>query len=148
MITSGVAKAPIAEEFRRIQREQGDARAFEFLAAEADGFHATPYGHCINGFTQEPCPKHLQCFGGCNHFVNTGLDQNVRNLRALAEKLEHSVAAIQRRKSGPGRDNQLRHAQTHLANLRQLLGTAEGERPFPDGPDLSKPIKPASVFDA
>ena len=148
MILSGQVKAPIVDGFRRVQREHGDARAFEYLAAEADGFHATPYGHCINGFTQEPCPKHLECFSGCNHFVNTGLDRNAANLAGLLGKLETAVAAIGARPGGPGRDNQLRHAQKHVANLRTLLATPEGMHPFPDGPDLSRPIAPRKLFDA
>ncbi len=86
MIIAGKAKGAITDEFKRIQRERGNEQAFEFLAAEADGFHATPYGHCVNGFTQEPCPKHLQCTSGCNHFVNFGLDRNVTNIRKLLEK--------------------------------------------------------------
>jgi hypothetical protein len=147
MIQSGLVKAPIADGFRRIQKEHGDERAFEYLAAEADGFHATPYGHCINGFTQEPCPKHLECFGGCNHFVNTGLDRNVANLTAMVRKLETAVAAIGAMSGGLGKENQLRHAQKHLANLRVILATPEGGRPFPDGPDLSRPIVPETVFD-
>lgn len=29
---------------------------FEDLKIEADGFHATPYGHCLNPITADPCP--------------------------------------------------------------------------------------------
>ncbi len=148
MLLSGQVRTPIADEFKRVQRKHGDDRAYEFLAAEADGFHATPYGHCINGFTQEPCPKHLECFSGCNHFVNTGLDRNRANVKSLIAKIERALVAIRERKDGAGRDNQIQHAETHLANLRKLLTTPEGERPFPDGRDLSRPIKPMTVFDA
>lgn len=38
MIAAGKVKGPLVEEFLSIQRKQGDDRAFEFLAAEADGF--------------------------------------------------------------------------------------------------------------
>ena len=148
MIKAGLVRTPVADQFRKIQAEHGDGQAFEYLAAEADGFHATPYGHCINGFTQEPCPKHLQCFGGCGHFVNTGLDRNVANLRAMVRKIETAVAAIKARPGGGvGMANQLRHAEKHLGNLRLILATPDGERPFPDGPDLSLPSSGATVFD-
>ena len=148
MIKAGLVRTPVADQFRKIQAEYGDGQAFEYLAAEADGFHATPYGHCINGFTQEPCPKHLQCFGGCGHFVNTGLDRNVANLTAMVRKIETAVAAIKARPGGGvGMANQLRHAEKHLGNLRLILATPDGERPFPDGPDLSLPSSGATVFD-
>jgi hypothetical protein len=148
MIIAKAATGPIVDEFWKIRRTSGELAAFEYLAAEADGFHTTPYGHCLNGFTQEPCPKHLQCFGGCNHLLNTGLDQHTANLRLLAGKLEIAIKAISERRPGPGRDNQLRSATTHLANLRLLLASSPGQRPFPEGPDLSRPIGGGTVFDA
>ena len=148
MIKSGRAKAPIADEFRSVQAARGEKAAFEYLAAEADGFHATPYGHCINGFTQEPCPKHLQCFGGCNHFVNTGLTSNRRHLEGMLHKLETALEAIEARKAGPGRDSQLRHAKLHLSNLRLLLASPEDSHPFANGPDLSRPISTGGLFGA
>ncbi|MDZ7514408.1 hypothetical protein U5F72_21675, partial [Stenotrophomonas muris] len=65
MIQSGKASGPIVDAFKKIQSAEGDTAAFEFLKVEADGFHATPYGHCLNSFTVDPCPKHLECFSGC-----------------------------------------------------------------------------------
>ena len=147
MIIAGKAKGAITDEFKRVQRERGDEQAFDFLAAEADGFHATPYGQCVNGFTQEPCPKHLQCTSGCNHFVNSGLDRNVANIRKLLEKTERALVEIRKRMGGAGWESQLRHAETHARNLRLVLETAEGEKPFPDGEDLSKPIMARTALD-
>ncbi len=65
MIKAGKASGPIVDSFKKIQRTHGDDAAFDFLKVEADGFHSTPYGHCINSFTVDPCPKHLECFAGC-----------------------------------------------------------------------------------
>src|SRR3546814_8393793 len=61
LIRSGRGKGPIAEEFQRIQKEEGDEAAIVFLAAEADGMQITPYGLCMNSFVIEPCPMHLEC---------------------------------------------------------------------------------------
>ena len=80
MIQSGKASGPIVDAFKKIQSTEGDTAAFEFLKVEADGFHAT-YGHCLNSFTVDPCPKHLECFSGCRHLSATNLPENRRHLR-------------------------------------------------------------------
>ncbi|CAE6794937.1 hypothetical protein [Paraburkholderia haematera] len=51
---------PFADAFRRIQAAEGNA-----LRAEADRFHATPYGHCLNWFMVDRCPKHFECYVDC-----------------------------------------------------------------------------------
>lgn len=140
MIKAGKVAGPIIDTFRRVQREHGDQRAFEFLSAEADGFHATPYGFCINSFTVDPCPKHLQCFDGCNHLVATELDRHRQNLEQTRERTAVAAQEIRQRKGGIGRDNQLRHAEQLLVSLDKILSTQPGERPFTDGQDLSRPV--------
>lgn len=148
MIQAGKASGPIVNTFKRIQKEFGDESAFEFLAAEADGFHATPYGHCINSFTIDPCPKHLQCFDGCNHLVATDIERHRRNLQQTRAAMAMAVEEIKGRRPGIGRDNQLRHADAMIASIDKVLGTTDGKRPFPDGADRSAPIgKQRTLFD-
>lgn len=139
MIQAGKASGPIVDAFKRIQKESGDERAFEFLAAEADGFHATPYGHCINSFTIDPCPKHLQCFDGCNHLVATDIDRHRHNLEQTRAAMAKAIQEIKGRPPAIGRDNQLRHAEAMVASIDKVLATADGKRPFPDGTDRSAP---------
>lgn len=140
MIQSGRASGPIVDAFKRIQSSEGDTAAFEFLKVEADGFHATPYGHCLNSFTVDPCPKHLECFSGCRHLSATNLPENRSHLQTLELKL---VAAVETAEAKPsksiGRTNQIQHAKVRLEGVRTLLATKQGEKPFPDGPDLSLP---------
>ncbi len=140
MIKAGKASGPIVDAFKQIQRDEGDARAFEYLKVEADGFHATPYGHCLNSFTVDPCPKHLECFAGCRHLSATNLPENRRYLLMLESKL---VSALETAEAKPsksiGRANQIQHAKVRLEGVRKLLSTKEGDKPFPDGPDLSVP---------
>ena len=140
MIQSGKASGPIVDAFKQIQRSEGDTAAFKFLKAEADGFHATPYGHCLNSFTVDPCPKHLECFSGCRHLSATNLPENRIHLQTLELKL---VAAVDTAEAKPsksiGRTNQIEHARVRLEGVRTLLATKNGEKPFPDGPDLSLP---------
>lgn len=140
MIQTGKANGPIVDAFKQIQRDEGDTAAFEYLKIEADGFHATPYGHCLNSFTVDPCPKHLECFSGCRHLSATNLPENRAHLRTLEFKL---VAAVETAEAKPsksvGRTNQIQHAKVRLEGVRTLLATPEGDRPFPDGPDLSIP---------
>lgn len=140
MIKSGKASGSIVDAFKQIQRDEGDAAAFDYLKAEADGFHATPYGHCLNSFTVDPCPKHLECFSGCRHLSATNLPDNRHHLRTLELKL---ITAIELAEAKPstsiGRTNQIQHARLRLEGVRTLLATRDGDKPFPDGPDLSVP---------
>lgn len=140
MIQSGKANGPIVSAFKQIQKTEGDEAAFEFLKAEADGFHATPYGHCLNSFTVDPCPKHLECFSGCRHLSATNLEENRGHLRTLELKLKTAVEMAEAKPSSSiGRTNQIEHARTRLQGVRTLLAAEEGDMPFPDGPDLSIP---------
>ncbi|WP_234934391.1 hypothetical protein [Xanthomonas euvesicatoria] len=140
MIQSGKASGPIVDAFKKIQSTEGDTAAFEFLKVEADGFHATPYGHCLNSFTVDPCPKHLECFSGCRHLSATNLPENRRHLQTLELKLAAAVETAEAKPSKSiGRTNQIQHARIRLDGVRTLLATKQGEKPFPDGPDLSLP---------
>ncbi len=140
LIKGGKANGPIVDAFRRIQATEGDTAAYEYLRAEADGFHATPYGHCLNSFTVDPCPKHLECFEDCRHLSATDLPENRRNLIRLEGKFKLALESIKARPSTSiGWQNQLDHAGKRLAGVQKLLATPAGERPFPDGVDLSRP---------
>jgi hypothetical protein len=107
LIKSGKARGPIVQAFRTIQETQGEDEALEYLRAEADGFHSTPYGHCINSFTVDPCPQHLECFNGCRHLSATDLTENRLNLVQLEARLETAVRAIESRKQSIGSGSSL-----------------------------------------
>jgi hypothetical protein len=140
LIKGGKANGPIVDAFRRIQVTEGDTAAYEYLRAEADGFHATPYGHCLNSFTVDPCPKHLECFADCRHLSATDLPENRQNLIRLEGKFKLALESIKARPSTSiGWQNQLDHAEKRLTGVQKLLATPAGERPFPDGVDLSLP---------
>ncbi|WP_434627098.1 hypothetical protein [Chromobacterium sp. CV08] len=142
MIATGKAHGPIVEAFKRIQATEGDTAAFEYLKAEADGFHATPYGHCLNSFTVDPCPKHLECFSGCRHLSATNLPEQRAALIRLEGKLSSALDLAQSRSSkSVGWKNQIAHVTERLDGVRKILATAKGEHPFPSGPDLSKTQK-------
>ena len=138
LIKGGKANGPIVDAFRQIQATEGDTAAYEYLRAEADGFHATPYGHCLNSFTVDPCPKHLECFADCRHLSATDLPENRQNLIRLEGKFKLALESIKARPSTSiGWQNQLDHAEKRLTGVQTLLATPVGERPFPDGVDLS-----------
>lgn len=148
LIQTGKASGPIVASFKRIQQEQGDDAAFEFLRVEADGFHATPYGHCINSFTVDPCPKNLECFAGCRHLTATNLPENRKNLETLEKKFEAALSEIQARPAGTiGRENQINHAIIRLESIRKLLKAKAGELVFPEGRDFSRQDKQRSALD-
>ncbi|HKT97093.1 MAG TPA: hypothetical protein VJS30_11220 [Paraburkholderia sp.] len=140
LIKGAKASGPIVDAFRRIQATEGDMAAYEYLRAEADGFHATPYGHCLNAFTVDPCPKHLECFADCRHLSATDLPEHRQNLVRLEGKLKLALETIKGRPStSVGWKNQLEHAERRLAGVQKLLATPPGKHPFPDGIDLSVP---------
>lgn len=142
MIKVGKANGPIIDAFRRIQSNEGDEAAYEYLRVEADGFHATPYGHCLNSFTVDPCPKHLECFANCRHLSATDLPENRKNLIHLEGKFKFAIETIKSRPSTSlGWKNQLDHAEQRLTGVQKLLASTPGERVFPDGIDLSAPRK-------
>jgi hypothetical protein len=148
MITAGKANGPIVESFRRIQQSEGDAAAYEFLRTEADGFHATPYGHCLNSFTVDPCPKHLECFSGCRHLSATDLPENRQNLIRLEEKFKGAIEIIRARPSNStGWWNQLEHAEQRLNGVQTLLATPVGLPAFPNGADYSVAASPGILDD-
>jgi hypothetical protein len=148
LIESGRANGPIVKEFLRLKKEEGDESAYGFLKAEADGFHATPYGHCLNSFTVDPCPTHLECFNGCGHLSATDLPENRKHLIILHGKLKDALEAARAKPARSiGRDNQIHHAEVRLKNVAQLLETPAGERVFPGGIDLSKQSVRRSIFD-
>jgi hypothetical protein len=139
MIMAGKATGPLIDGFRRLQREQGDDAAFEYLKVEADGFHITPYGYCLNSFTVDPCPKHLECFNGCRHLSVGESSEQKQNLIRIEIKLTETIESIEGHPSKTiGSRNQYEHAVALRAGVRKLLIAKPGELVFPDGPDLSK----------
>ncbi|MGJ7499415.1 hypothetical protein ACSFBF_03560 [Variovorax sp. ZT5P49] len=147
MIKAGIANGPIVNEFKAIQKADGEDAALNFLRVEADGFHSTPYGHCLNSFTVDPCPKHLECFAGCRHLSATNLTENRRHLVELRGRLKSAVeAASERPPSSIGRTNQIAHAQARLDGVERLLATPPGQQAFPEGKDFSRPER-GSVLD-
>ncbi len=147
MIKGGKANGPIVDAFIRIQAKDGDTAAYEYLRVEADGFHATPYGHCLNSFTVDPCPKHLECFANCRHLSATDLPENNANLMRLEGKFKIAIETIKARPSSSiGWKNQIKHAEERLAGVQKLLITPVGQRAFPDGVDLSAP-RTRDLFD-
>lgn len=147
MITTGRANGPIVREFRHIQTTEGDEAALQFLSAEADGFHATPYGTCLNSFTVDPCPTHLECFNGCRHLSATNLPEQIENLVVLQGKLKLALKHAQAKPDGSvGKSNQIAHAQVRLDGVKKLLTTPTGQAVFPDGIDHSAPNQFRSVL--
>lgn len=148
LISAGRANGAIVREFRHIQKNEGDDAALRFLSAEADGFHATPYGTCLNSFTVDPCPKHLECFSGCRHLSATNLPEHQQNLVTLHGRLKLALAHARARPDGSvGKENQIAHAKVRLDGVEKLLETAAGDVVFPEGVDLSLPTQIRSVLD-
>jgi integrase len=139
LIVGGLAEeSQMARTFRAMQASQGDRAAFLYLAANADGFHVTPYGLCLNSFWLNPCARHLKCFDGCKHFVASGLQEHIIRLTDLRPKLvAMKEAAAAKVATSMGRKNQIDHAEKLIAGVNAALSTAPGCSVFPLGVDYS-----------
>ena len=140
LIAANKAHGPIVDEFRSIQREYGDEAAFDFLEAEADGLHVTPYGLCVNSFTSDPCPKHLECFNGCVHLARTKVASEQTHLETLRDRFAKIIVKLEQTpvaRRNIGWANQLRHARVRYDNICKAIDTVPGEQVFPDGVDFS-----------
>lgn len=147
LIISGRAEGPIVQEFKHIQATEGEDAALKFLAVEADGFHITPYGACLNSFTVDPCPKHLECFNNCRHLTSTGLPEHRENLIELHGKLTLALNhAVSKPEGTVGKSNQISHAEIRLKGVEKLLNTTPGNAVFPYGTDLSLPTRRKDLF--
>ncbi|WP_018240387.1 hypothetical protein [Ensifer sp. BR816] len=147
MIAANKVRGPIVDEFRRVQREYGDDAAFDYLNAEADGLHVTPYGLCVNSFTSDPCPKHLECFNGCLHLARTDVVEEHDHLEKMRDRFAKIIIQLESVPEGrryAGWANQIAHARIRYENIGKALATEPGERPFPDGMDLS--VTPEQKF--
>lgn len=153
MIMAKRIRGPIVDEFLKIQEEMGDDEAFKYLSAEADGLHATPFGFCVNSFTIDPCPKHLECYD-CRHLTRSGIPEEQQRLEKLKQRMVDVVNVIEAKPIAHrniGWQNQLKHAQSRLESLEKIIETAPLEHPFPDGKDLYSAVENkygTSVIDA
>jgi hypothetical protein len=147
LIVARRVSGPIIDEFLEIQASKGDQAAFEYLEAEADGLHVTPYGLCVNSFVVDPCPKHLECFNGCRHLTRTKVTSERDNLQKLLDisiRVESSIQATPESHRNVGWENQLHSIATRVGNIKIALNTEPDNKPFPDGPDLFRSVEPAS----
>lgn len=139
MVVSGLAlRSHLGQSFKRIQQESGEEAAFTYLAANADGFHVTPYGFCTNSFSVNPCTRHLKCFDQCKHFAASGIAEHKVTLEDLRSKL---VAMRDVARSKPantvGRKNQIAHAERLIAGVSAALDAQPNQAVFTDGVDHS-----------
>lgn len=154
LIVARRVSGPIIDEFLQVQTSKGDQAAFEYLEAEADGLHVTPYGLCVNSFVVDPCPKHLECFNGCRHLTRTKVTSERENLQKLLDmtiRVESSIKAVPEPNRNVGWENQLQSIATRVSNIKIVLDTAPDSRPFPDGRDLFTSVEPVaqgSILDA
>lgn len=143
MVVSGaVGGSHIERSFRKIQAEHGDAVAFQYLAANSDGFHVTPYGYCTNSFSVNPCSRHLKCFDNCKHFAASGAPEHRIRLEDLRDRLVAMHEAAIAKKSGTvGYRNQIAHSEKLLDGVQKALSAQPGTPIFPCGEDHSQSRK-------
>ncbi|MBK1967736.1 hypothetical protein [Brevundimonas diminuta] len=141
LIRGGKITGPVVSRFQRVQREEGDEAAFEFLNAEAGALHFTPYGFCLNSFAASPCVKHLECFNRCSHLVRTDAPEEQMNLIELSRKYEIHIERLRAQPSkAPNYFTQLAHAEERLAGVQAALAQAPGQPVFANGQNLYEEV--------
>ncbi len=143
---TGKVSGPIIDEFRQIESSEGIDAAVQYLQSEADGFHVTPYGLCLNAFTVETCPNHLECFNNCQHLGRTNIKSEEENLKKLKGRLAGWIDKIEQQpieKRPFGWKNQLDHARARLDAVGKALATKPGRRVFPKGNDRYEDQSPS-----
>ncbi|WP_269713285.1 hypothetical protein [Caulobacter sp. NIBR2454] len=142
LMRGGKIRGPVVSAFERLQAEQGDESAFEYLNAEAGALHFTPYGFCLNSFAASPCVKHLECFNKCSHLVRSDSPDEQKTLETLKTRYEVYVRRLHDRPSrAPNFQAQLGHAEERLAGLKAALSQAPGQSVFPGGESLHSSSK-------
>lgn len=137
-----IQNSGIAQTFLHIQREQGDDAAFIYLVANADGFHVTPYGFCVNSFAMNPCARHLKCFDNCKHYAPSGAPEHRIALELLRDRLKLMRNKAESRPGNSiGRSNQIEHASALVSGVEAALVGQPGVPLFPFGQDYSRPKK-------
>ncbi len=145
LIKKGKIRGPVVEEFLAIQKDRGDAAAYDYLNAEAGALHVTPYGFCLNSFAVAPCPKHLECFNGCGHLARSNDPAEQNRLIELKGRFEAYISRVKKSPSrAPGFANQVRHAEVRLAGVMAALAQQPGGAVFPEGEDRHLPFPPGS----
>lgn len=127
----------ISKTFRELQLDFGDEKAIEWLAAHADAMHLTPYGVCVANMVTNPCPKHLQCFTGCTHYVSDNRAESKQMLEELKQRHINTIQVIRENQdNGAYGGAQLAHAEKILNGIQLALDSRPKTNPFQDGKDL------------
>ncbi|WP_152529588.1 hypothetical protein [Aliihoeflea sp. 2WW] len=138
LILTGRISGRLVREFYHIHAKHGELAALEYLAAEASGFHATPYGYCGASFLVDPCPRHLECFNACRNLEKSSDPKHQENFLNIERQLQVAEKAILAKPSeSVGWANQLKTTQQKLKNVRIAIDAAPGAQIFPEGPDRS-----------
>lgn len=139
LIKSNKVRGPIVYEFLAIQKNEGNQAAYEYLVSEADGFHTTPYGHCINSFTVDPCPKHLECFNGCHHLTRSGIKEHTTTLISLAKRMELQLKSIDNHPAPSGvKNNMKQDTKNKLNAIYKILDTPVGDKVYSSNDNLNQ----------
>ncbi|MBO9508791.1 hypothetical protein [Thalassospira sp. A3_1] len=138
LVKTGTVAGPIVDEFRQVEATEGIGAAIQYLQSEADGFHVTPYGVCLNAFTVDTCPNHLECFNHCRHLARTNNPSEQKRLLDLRDHLAGWIKKLQEQPDSKrpfGWQNQLSHASQRLGAVQAALETKPDGKVFPEGKD-------------
>lgn len=121
----------IVKTFNEIQNKNGIQEAINWLSAHADAMHVTPYGACVANMVTNPCPKHLQCFMGCSHFVKDDRASSSTELHQLLNSSKKTLGSIKNKvQNGDLSKAHFNHAKNIIDNIEEVIAAPVGSSPF------------------
>jgi hypothetical protein len=111
-----------------------------FLDGQIQAVHVTPLGFCVHDFAVEPCPYHLNCLRGCQHYLRTKGDaQEHANLIRVQDI---TVRALEQARQQMNNDNPMlatawiQHHEDTLRGVAAALAV-DGDEQITDGAQVS-----------
>lgn len=129
----GRMSGPVADIVMRMPIDRREA----YVISRVRMVHIVPGGMCLHDFSQEPCPHHVQCKGGCGSFSHLKDDELARKeLETERDVLSNNIAlaeeAVKNGTFGAGEWLDL-HQRKYAAVLKHLGELDSKEKKADDG---------------
>jgi hypothetical protein len=111
-----------------------------FLDGQIQAVHVTPLGFCVHDFAVEPCPYHLNCLRGCQHYLRTkGNSQERANLIRVQDITVRALAQARQQVNGNNPALAAAWIQHHEDTLRGVAAAlaVDGDEQIADGVQVS-----------
>lgn len=131
-VRSGEVVGSVSEVYRRLSADERE----EFLDAEIEAVHVTPFGTCTHNFAVKPCPYHVQCLNGCGSFLRTRGDaREIVAIQGVKRRAERVLEGAEKAAEDglPEAANWVEHNRRLLEGAERALAVDAEARGTPSG---------------